>query len=184
MKMKKIGNERGFTLTEMLATLIILGFVTLCVASGVATAVRCYQDLMFESESRLFISSLNESLEDILRYAKVLDEGTGKRENPDEDGYKKVATISFYKEKYSKNNKQLSTYVLIPGEFSVENRTGRLKLNDSVVGGAGIYSQSLYIENFELRFHESRRIFKFSYTVRDGRNHSTESDWVYVNSWM
>lgn len=37
MGMNKIKNQRGFTLTEMLATLIILGLVTLCVASGIAT---------------------------------------------------------------------------------------------------------------------------------------------------
>ena len=184
MRVKKIRNQRGFTLTEMLATLIILGFVTLCVASGVATAVRCYRDLMFESESRLFISSLNESVKDTLRYApkeKVSTEDGG----PDGDGYKKVIKFYFYKEKYSKD-KHLSKYEFTEGEFSDE--TGKLQLkdsvNNSVVGGRGIYSQSLKIENFELRFHESRRIFKFSYTVRDGQNHSTESDWVYVNSWM
>ncbi|MDO5391946.1 MAG: type II secretion system protein [Eubacteriales bacterium] len=183
MKMlKKIKNQRGFTLTEMLATLIILGLVTLCAASGIATAVRCYQDLMFESESRLLISSLDESIKDILRYAPkvevVKEEGT-----PKEDKYKKVKNFSFYKEKYSQNdNNRLSKYQLTEGEFSSVN--GKLKLNNSVVGGTGIYSQSLRIEDFQIWFNEIRGTFQFSYQVSDDKNHRTKTHQVYVNSWM
>lgn len=183
MGMNKIKNQRGFTLTEMLATLIILGLVTLCVASGIATAVRCYQDLMFESESRLLISSLDESIKDILRYApkeKVLTE-----ENDLGDGYKQVQKFSFYKEKYIKNNDNsvsLSKYQLTEGEFSSTN--GKLKLNNSVVGGTGIYSQSLRIENFQIWFNEIRGTFQFSYQVSDDKNHRTKTHQVYVNSWM
>ena len=183
MGMNKIKNQRGFTLTEMLATLIILGLVTLCVASGIATAVRCYQDLMFESESRLLISSLDESIKDILRYApkeKVLTE-----ENDPGDGYKQVQKFSLYKEKYIKNNDNsvsLSKYQLTEGEFSSTN--GKLKLNNSVVGGTGIYSQSLCIENFQIWFNEIRGTFQFSYQVSDDKNHRTKTHQVYVNSWM
>ena len=179
IRMNKIKNQRGFTLTEMLATLIILGFVTLCAASGIATAVRCYQDLMFESESRLLISSLDESIKDILRYAKVSTEGA----DPGEDEYKQVNEFSFYKERYSQNgDNRLSKYQLTEGKFS--NTNGKLKLNNSVIGGTGIYSKSLYIKDFEIWFNKSRGTFQFSYKVCDDKNHSTKTNQVYVNSWM
>lgn len=184
MRMNKIKNQRGFTLTEMLATLIILGFVTLCAASGIATAVRCYQNLMFESESRLLISSLDESIKDILRYAP--NEKVSTNANAQEvDGYKQVQKFYFYKEKYIKNDADslaLSKYQLKEGKFSYPN--GKLQLNDSVVGGKGIYSQSLRIENFQILFNKSCGTFQFSYQVSDDKNHRTKIHQVYVNSWM
>lgn len=185
MKRKNIKDNRGFTLTEMLVTLLILGFVTLCVVSGIAASIRCYQDLMFQSESRLLISSLNESIKDTLRYASnvSLEENTLKA-----DGYEKVKNFSFYKEKYSKNN-QLSKYDSTEGSISVSD-TGYLTLNtpvnSSVLGGEGIYSQSLYIRNFTLEYHEEYNMFRFSYIVCDKRNnsHGTDSEEVYVRSWI
>ncbi|MGN0466961.1 MAG: type II secretion system protein [Lachnospiraceae bacterium] len=188
MKVKKIRNQRGFTLVEMLVTLIILGFVTLCVASGITTAIRCYQDLMFQSESRLLISSLNESVKDTLRYASSVSTVPIGGNTPNEDVYEKVKEFYFYKEKYSKNDNSLSKYESTEGQFSDE--TGQLKLknpfNDSVLGGEGIYSQSLYVEGFTLEFCKKYNIFRFSYTVRDKRNssHKTKSGLVYVNSLM
>ena len=182
--MKKMKNQRGFTLTEMLATLIILGFVTLCAVSGIATAVRCYQDLLFESESRLLISSLDESIKDILRYAP--NEKVSTNVNAQEvNGYKLVQKFYFYKEKYIKNDDDsltLSKYQLKEGKFSVKNK--KLTLNDSVVGGTGIYSQSLQIESFQILFNKSCGTFQFSYQVSDGKNHRTKTHQVYVNSWM
>ena len=183
MRMNKIKNKRGFTLTEMLATLVILGFVTLCVASGIATAVRCYQDLMFESESRLLISSLDESIKDILRYAP--NEKVSTNANAEAvDGYKPVQKFYFYKEKYIKNGNSLSLskYQLKEGKFSMKEE--KLQLNGSVVGGKGIYSQSLCIKNFQILFNKSCGTFQFSYKVSDNKNHSTETHQVYVNSWM
>lgn len=68
--MKKLHKNKGFTLVETLAALIILVMLTLVVNTGVQVAVKTYRTLTFASESDLLSSTIYTSLSDVLRFAK------------------------------------------------------------------------------------------------------------------
>ena len=61
-------SNRGFTITEALATIIIVGLVTSILASGIALATRQYAISMATSESQMLYSSLQRVIDTELRY--------------------------------------------------------------------------------------------------------------------
>lgn len=61
-------SERGFTITEALATIVIVGLVTSILASGIALATRQYAISMATSESQMLYSSLQRVIDTELRY--------------------------------------------------------------------------------------------------------------------
>lgn len=70
--MKKLTSKGGFTLIEMLATLLILVFLVLGIGTGMDSAVRIYDEAKFESNSASMANIVNTSLGDILRYSDNL----------------------------------------------------------------------------------------------------------------
>lgn len=70
--MKKIASKSGFTLIEMLATLLILVFLILGIDTGMDSAVRVYDEAKFEANSASMANIVNTSLGDILRYSDNL----------------------------------------------------------------------------------------------------------------
>lgn len=58
--------DRGFSLTEMLAVIIIMTLVSMCMAAGVQFAVREYNRSMIQSESRMLCSTLASVIQDEL----------------------------------------------------------------------------------------------------------------------
>lgn len=70
--MKKITSKSGFTLIEMLATLLILVFLILGIDTGMDSAVRVYDEAKFEANSASMANIVNTSLGDILRYSDNL----------------------------------------------------------------------------------------------------------------
>lgn len=58
----------GFSLTEALATLVIVGLVTIMLASGIALATRQYTNSLASSQSQMLYSSLQQILDTELRY--------------------------------------------------------------------------------------------------------------------
>lgn len=65
---RALRSECGFTLTEALATIIIVGLVTSILASGIALATRQYTLSMATSESQMLYSSLQRVIDTELRY--------------------------------------------------------------------------------------------------------------------
>ena len=70
--MKKLTSKGGFTLIEMLATLLILVFLVLGIGTGMDSALRIYDEARFESNSAAMANIVNTSLGDILRYSENL----------------------------------------------------------------------------------------------------------------
>lgn len=62
----------GFTLTEALATLIIVGLVTTILASGIGLATNQYTKSMSNSEAQILYSSLQKILDTELRFTKTI----------------------------------------------------------------------------------------------------------------
>jgi|GEM_PF-4851294 len=72
--MKKLKNKKGFTLVEMLASLVLLGFVVLIVGGGANVAMKTYKESISYSESNTLASTLMFSIENEVRYASAINE--------------------------------------------------------------------------------------------------------------
>ena len=66
---RKCRSKRGFTLTELLAAVAILGLLSAAVATGVPVAVRAYRQVTTSAEAGVLCSTLSTALSDELRFA-------------------------------------------------------------------------------------------------------------------
>lgn len=68
--MKKLRNNSGFTLVEMMAVVLILVIMIAGMGKTMDAGTQIYQDAMFESESATLAGILNTAIGDILRYSR------------------------------------------------------------------------------------------------------------------
>ena len=66
--MKKLRNQNGLTLTEMLCTVIIVLLFSSLVAVGANAAVRSFRISMADSQAQELCSTLTTAISDKLRY--------------------------------------------------------------------------------------------------------------------
>lgn len=74
----KLKTSKGFTLIEVLVSMLILTFLVIGMGPGMKTAVTVYRESLFQSNSTALIGAVNTTLSDVLRYAEnvtVTDEG-------------------------------------------------------------------------------------------------------------
>lgn len=76
--MKKLKSKAGFSLIELMCTLLIMVFITMGIGVSMNSGTRIYRDAIFESESATLAGILNTSLGDILRYSIDIREVTPK----------------------------------------------------------------------------------------------------------
>lgn len=67
--MKKKANA-GFTLMEMLVTLVVMVLLTVGIGVGMNSATQAYRSAIFDSDSAMLANTVNTSLGDMLRYSK------------------------------------------------------------------------------------------------------------------
>lgn len=68
--MKKLRNNSGFTLVEMMAVVLILVIMIMGMGKTMDAGTQIYQDAIFESESATLAGILNTAIGDILRYSQ------------------------------------------------------------------------------------------------------------------
>lgn len=68
--MKKLRKNKGFTLVETLAAMLIVVMISAVMVAGINSAITVYKKSTFLSESETLVSTLNTRLSDILRYAQ------------------------------------------------------------------------------------------------------------------
>lgn len=68
--MKKLRSAKGFTLIEILVSMLILTFLVIGMGPGMKTALTVYQESTFQSSSTALIGTVNATLGDVLRYAE------------------------------------------------------------------------------------------------------------------
>lgn len=66
----RLGASEGFTLTEMLACVVLVGLVSLCLATGVQFASKSYDRSLALSEAQTLSSTLTCAVEDEVRFAQ------------------------------------------------------------------------------------------------------------------
>ena len=69
--MKKIKKNAGFTLMELICTLLILVLLVMGIGVGMDTGSRIYRDATFEADSATLSGILNTTVGDVLRYCMV-----------------------------------------------------------------------------------------------------------------
>lgn len=77
--MKKLKSTGGFTLMEVLASMLILTFLVIGMGPGMKTAMTVYRESTFQSSSTALIGAMNTTLGDVLRFAEdveVAEDGT------------------------------------------------------------------------------------------------------------
>lgn len=64
--------EAGFTLTELLATVLIVSFMSLAVAGGVSVVKKSLESISLKANSEILLSLSIERIKDELRYAEAV----------------------------------------------------------------------------------------------------------------
>lgn len=123
--MKKLRNQNGLTLTEMLCTVIIVLLFSSLVAVGANAAVRSFRISMADSQAQELCSTLTTAISDKLRYCTVetdntvFIQGVGYVEGTAEN----IFTVNDSGQVYLGKNKFLGAYAYPEGlkvqEFSV-----------------------------------------------------------------
>ncbi len=191
--MKKLRSSGGFTLIEMLATLLILVFLILGIDTGMDSALRIYDEAKFQSNSASMANIVNTSLGDILRYAvdvEVVDPNVG-IEKTDTTGTHKVTGMSLVFTNYE--------YGVRGAYFTLNDlqgtETGILRMNNSYdnniveLVNTGAYPD-LKMKNFEIQYvplttdgdgnNTAGGYFELSYTVYSEKDSSLTRDVEYI----
>lgn len=68
--LKKLRADSAFSMTEMLVTTLILGLMTIGLATGITSSMRVYYQSVTYSEERMLLSTLSEAIISELRHSK------------------------------------------------------------------------------------------------------------------
>lgn len=144
--MKKLRNQTGLTLMEMLCAVIVLLLVTSLLALGVRFAVKSYQTSMAESQAQTLCATLNTAIADKLRYCGNVNESGGTIFIQD------IGAVS-------DNGK---------GEFFHTNDAGEIVLDDAgqkKLLGSKAYPRGLRVDDLHVTYAEG--VFHVSLAVTD-----------------
>ena len=73
----KLNNQRGFSLTEMLATVLIMGFVGIIITTGAATVQRVYRKVVAHANAQTALTTTITLMKDQLAFADPESIGNG-----------------------------------------------------------------------------------------------------------
>lgn len=73
----KLNNRRGFSLTEMLATVLIMGFVGIIITTGAATVQRVYRKVIAHANAQTALTTTITLMKDQLAFADPESIGDG-----------------------------------------------------------------------------------------------------------
>lgn len=142
--MKKLRNQNGLTLTEMLCTVIIVLLFSSLVAVGTNAAVRSFRISMADSQAQELCSTLTTAISDKLRYCTVeadntvFIQGVGYVEGPAKD------------------------------IFKVDLASGQVYLGGKKFLGAYAYPEGLKVQGFSVSYAEN--VFTVQFQIKDRRD--------------
>lgn len=144
--MKKLRNQNGLTLTEMLCTVIIVLLFSSLVAVGANAAVRSFRISMADSQAQELCSTLTTAISDKLRYCTV-----------EADNTVFIQGVG---------------YVKGPAEniFTVNSDSGQVYLGGKKFLGAYAYPEGLKVQGFSVSYDATKRIFTVAFQIEDGRD--------------
>ena len=142
--MKKLRNQNGLTLTEMLCTVIIVLLFSSLVAVGANAAVRSFRISMADSQAQELCSTLTTAISDKLRYCTVetdavFIQGVGYVKGPAKD------------------------------IFTVKD-SGQVYLGENKLLGAYAYPEGLKVKDFSVEYNDTERVFTVQFQIKDRRD--------------
>ena len=144
--MKKLRNQNGLTLTEMLCTVIIVLLFSSLVAVGANAAVRSFRISMADSQAQELCSTLTTAISDKLRYCTVEADNTVFIQGV---GYVNGA----------------------PNEiFTLNSDSGQVYLGENKLLGVYAYPEGLKVQDFSVKYDGTKRIFTVAFQIKDRRD--------------
>ena len=143
--MKKLRNQNGLTLTEMLCTVIIVLLFSSLVAVGANAAVRSFRISMADSQAQELCSTLTTAISDKLRYCTVetnavFSQGVG---------YVEGAANEI---------------------FTLNSDSGQVYLGENKFLGAYAYPEGLKVKDFSVEYNGTERVFTVKFQIKDRRD--------------
>lgn len=74
--MKNRRAKAGFTMIELLVSVVIMVFLAIGMGSGMSSASKVYRNTNFETDSAMLAETLNHAVGDVLRYGKDIRKNT------------------------------------------------------------------------------------------------------------
>lgn len=126
----KLNNRRGFSLTEMLATVLIMGFVGIIITTGAATVQRVYRKVVAHANAQTALTTTITLMKDQLAFADPESIGDASVTG---EGFGNSQTIVF---KNLNSGEQMIT--LNPGTATIDSSAaaGGMNGTSGVVNGA------------------------------------------------
>lgn len=121
----KLNNRRGFSLTEMLATVLIMGFVGIIITTGAATVQRVYRKVVAHANAQTALTTTITLMKDQLAFADPESIGNGSETGA---GFENSQTIVF-----RNLNSGEQTITLNPGTAS-----GTVTIDPSAAAGGTV----------------------------------------------
>ena len=140
--MKKLRNQNGLTLTEMLCTVIIVLLFSSLVAVGANAAVRSFRISMADSQAQELCSTLTTAISDKLRYCTV-----------EADNTVFIQGVG---------------YVKGPADKIFTADSGQVYLGENKFLGAYAYPEGLKVREFSVTYEEN--VFTIQFQIEDGRD--------------
>ena len=141
--MKKLRNQKGLTLTEMLCTVIIVLLFSSLVAVGANAAVRSFRISMADSQAQELCSTLTTAISDKLRYCTV-----------------ETDAVFIQGVGYVKGTAE--------NIFTVNSDSGQVYLGGEKFLGAYAYPESLKVQEFSVTYKEN--VFTVKFQIKDRRD--------------
>lgn len=151
--MKKLRNQNGLTLTEMLCTVIIVLLFSSLVAVGANAAVRSFRISMADSQAQELCSTLTTAISDKLRYCTVetnavFIQGVGYVKGTAEN----IFTVNDSGQVYLGKNKFLGAYAYPEG----------LKVKEFSV----IYEENVFTVQFQIKDRRDTKLAEADFQVK------------------
>ena len=150
--MKKLKSQKGFTLVEMLACVVMLMLLAGICSAGTSVAMNSYNMSLFESNSQMVESTLELYMGDIIRHGIVKEET-----DPDNPTEKKLLIT----------NPSYGIYdgwiELVDGHIYVR-KTKEDAEGMKLLAGKN-YTQALKIKEFKLEYDSTEKTVKGKYTI-------------------
>lgn len=140
--MKKLRNQNGLTLTEMLCTVIIVLLFSSLVAVGANAAVRSFRISMADSQAQELCSTLTTAISDKLRYCTV-----------EADNTVFIQGVG---------------YVKGPAKDIFTADSGQVYLRENKLLGAYAYPEGLKVQGFSVTYEEN--VFTVQFQIKDRRD--------------
>ena len=140
--MKKLRNQNGLTLTEMLCTVIIVLLFSSLVAVGANAAVRSFRISMADSQAQELCSTLTTAISDKLRYCTV-----------EADNTVFIQGVGY-------------VYRSADKIFTVNDR-GQVYLGENKFLGAYAYPEGLKVKDFSVEYNDTERVFTVKFQIED-----------------